>query len=1065
MRVELLGGLEVRDDEERDIVVTGAKLRALLVLLALQAGRVVSAEQLIDALWGEDPPAGVRNGLQALVSKLRRALGDPEIVAMRGSGYALDVAEESVDVHRFEALVRRGRAAITDGDREAAVASLAEADGLWRGSALADFAYDDFALPVISQLSELRVAAVEERIELELELGRHQRVIAALEALVAEHPLRERLRELLMVALYRAGRQADALRTFQEGRTILAEELGLEPGPELRRLEAAVLAQDPALDEDAAPVASDSAAYHWNVPAALTPLIGREQELRDLTGLFLEHRLLTLVGPGGVGKTRLALDIARAEQQAMANGAAVVELAAIGDPGGVRSAIGGALELSDATRMAEVIADRQLLIVLDNCEHVIDAAAAVVQELLEKCPRLQVLATSREALRIAGECVWPVPPLPPDDAAQLFVDRAHAAGARFEVSDDLRPVIADICARLDGLPLAIELAAARARAFPLQQLAARLDDRFRLLTGGSRTALPRQQALRAVVDWSYDLLFDDQRRVFERLSVFPGGCTLASASIVCSDDDVAAEDVGDLIEALVDKSLVIAQRHGDDVRFVQLQTLAHYGREKLTERGDATEVRARMATHCADLCAESIAAFTGLQQFEWLASVAAEHDNLRAALEWAIDTGDAETALGIAGALAWPQWLSGRVLEGKRWLDDAFGCRGDASPSTRALALFGRGFLGFLAGAGEHGDADLEEAIAIFRALDDTRALSVTLGFTAEVAMARGDLDRARDLRTAAIALHDALPDDDPFNVASRAYSRAVLAMNNGDHLTAEMHYRDAEARYADAGNGVMQAVCLGMLASFDAGRDELAKASEELERAIRLNEERGLVGYMGVLLGRLGVMRMAAGEFDAARVANARSLELGRRLMDLPVLGVALSSTARLALRLGRLDEAAHAATEAIEIYRSGASGPSPGRRNLAFDVPAGAAASHAVLGFVAELNGDGDEAERQHREGLGYARLTREPRATAVALEGLAGAAGVRGDGVRAAQLLGCAAELRGTSNLSSGDFERHDQERLHAKTTALLGHDAFVVAFEQGRRMVGEIDDVIGVSSPLP
>src|SRR5437763_3254656 len=493
MRVGLLGELEVRDDDGTDIVIAGAKLRALLALLALQPGRVVSAEQLVDALWGEDPPAGVRNGLQALVSKLRRSLPDASLLATRGSGYALEVPDDHVDVHRFEHLVGGGRAALSAGDHAEAVAVLTEADALWRGDALSEFAYEEFAVPVIARLSELRVAAIEERIEIELEGGGLQPVIPELESLVAEHPLRERLRGLLMIALYRAGRQAHALRMFQEGRHILAEELGLDPGPELQRLESAVLAHDPSLAAPATRPSPSAAVDHYsNLPTPLTPLVGREHELRELTALFADQRLITLVGPGGVGKTRLAVDVARAESAAMSNGAVIVELAAVGDPSGVRSAIAGVLEISNADRMAEVIRDREVLIVLDNCEHVIESAAAVAEDLLQLCPRLRLLATSREALRITGECVWPVPPLAAADAAQLFIARAHAAGARFDVSDDLLPLVTDICTRLDGLPLAIELAAARTRVFPLQQLAERLDDRFRLLTGGSRTALPGQ---------------------------------------------------------------------------------------------------------------------------------------------------------------------------------------------------------------------------------------------------------------------------------------------------------------------------------------------------------------------------------------------------------------------------------------------------------------------------------------------------------------------------------------------------------------------------------------------
>jgi DNA-binding SARP family transcriptional activator len=454
--------------------------------------------------------------LQALASKLRSALGSTDLVVMRGGGYALALPADAVDLHRYESLVAVARAA-ADTEPNDAVALFGEADALWRGDVLVDFVYEEFAQPTIVRLTELRLAALEERVDLELALGVLDEGIVELEALVAAHPLRERLRGALMVALYRTGRQADALRVYQEGRHILAEELGLDPGPELSRLEGAILAHDPTLDGPASSRRHDARVKRRaTLPEALTPLVGRDNELRELARLVADHRLLSLVGPGGVGKTRLALEAARATAASLADGGYLVELAPVGDPVAVRDAIASALDLSDAQPLSDMVGDRELIIVLDNCEHVIEAAAVVTEELLRRCPNLRLLVTSREALRVPGELVWSVPPLARDDAVRLFVARAQAIGAALEISDDVvTQQIADICTRLDGLPLAIELAAARTRALPVQQIASRLTDRFRLLTGGSRTALPRQQTLTAVVDWSYDLLFDAEQRVFE----------------------------------------------------------------------------------------------------------------------------------------------------------------------------------------------------------------------------------------------------------------------------------------------------------------------------------------------------------------------------------------------------------------------------------------------------------------------------------------------------------------------------------------------------------------------
>ena len=413
MLLALLGELEVVDDDGHDVVVTGAKQRALLAVLGLHTGRVVPTDQLVDALWGEEPPPAVRNGLQGLVSKLRRALGSTSLIAMRGGGYVLELPTEAVDVHRYERLVAEGRATAGT-NRERAIALLAEADSLWRGAVLSEFAFEEFAATTTTRLSEMRLAATEERLDLELQLGRHQGVIGELESLVAAHPLRERPRGLLMLALYRSGRQADALRAYQDGRRLLGEELGLEPGPELRQLETAILNQDAGLDAPTAngPVTAPWTEHRSAIPASLTPMVGRDDELRDLLQLFADRRLITLVGPGGVGKTRLALELARARSESLTAGGCLVELAPVGDPAGVRAAIASALELPDPSRLATMIGERELLIVLDNCEHVIATAAEVADDLPAPLPAAcACLATSREGLRVDGETIWPVPPL------------------------------------------------------------------------------------------------------------------------------------------------------------------------------------------------------------------------------------------------------------------------------------------------------------------------------------------------------------------------------------------------------------------------------------------------------------------------------------------------------------------------------------------------------------------------------------------------------------------------------------------------------------------------------
>ena len=900
--------------------------------------------------------------------------------------------------------------AASGGQLEVAIARLDEAGSLWRGEALAEFAYQDFVSTEITRLTELRLATIEERLDMELELGRHRGVIGELETLVAAHPLRERLRGLLMLAMYRSGRQAEALRAFQEGRRVLSEELGLDPGPELRQLETAILSQDPSLDAPAAMVrgAAPSSGQRSTVPGSLTPLVGRDDEVRDLTQLFHDHRFITLVGPGGVGKTRLALEVAGDQSELLTYGACLVELAPVGDPSGVRAAIASALDLPDPNRLAEMIGTRDLLIVLDNCEHVITAAAEAAEDLLRRCPNLQLLATSREGLRINGEKVWPVPPLATDAAVQLFVERARAAGVPLELTPDVLAAVSDICVRLDGLPLAIELAAARTRAFPIQQISSRLNDRFRLLTGGSRTALPRQQTLRAVVDWSYELLFDEEQRVFERLSVFPGGCDLATAEAVCSDESLADSDLADIIQTLVDKSLVIVVPSGDQLRFVQLQTLAQYGRVKLTERGDAERIRDAMAVHFARLAARSPHAYIGEEQRSWLMAIDREQDNLRGALEWAVANDDAETALTIAGGTGWSHWLAGTAVEGKRWLDDAFACKGEASDRARALALTARGLIDFQMGAAERVDADFTTALEVFRTYDDHASICLAHGFYAEVAVARGDLEEGRRRRVELLDFYLALPDD-TFVTAVRAYSRAKLGGLDGDLERSERYYREAAEGFAKVDRPMMRAMTIGIVADFDERRGDYQAAIDCLDEAIATNESLGLRGFNGSLLARLGWALLQDGNQERAELAYGRALDTARRLRNIPLAFTALTGVAAIHRMHGRNGEAAEAATEALDIYLAGGPRLLSNRVDARADMLVGAAVCCVVLGSVAAEAGSGELS----------------------------------------AQLLGHAEHLRNEAGATIPQFQRVDLDRALVAASALLGDDDFRTEFDRGRQ----------------
>ena len=751
MEFKILGSVAVADGDT-DISLPGVKLRTLLALLLIRNGEVTRAERLADDLWGEALPAGYQNALHSLISKLRRALGESgRQLVTETDGYRLDVGDDELDSRRFEFAVRQGHEHLAAGDLVAASTVLSAGLALWHGPALHGVGDEGVLQREAVRLEELRLGALEDRIHADLELGKHAELIAELTTLCADHPLRERLHGFLMLALYRSGRQSDALRAFQDARTVLVDELGLDPGPELRSLENSILTHDPALDPRREPAPTR---HRSNLTDPLSSFIGRAQDLASLNELVDAHRLITIVGPGGAGKTRLCVQMANARAAAPDTPASdvwLVELASIGVPSAVADTIATALGIADGAtprggapqapedRIVQHLASRAALLLLDNCEHVIDEAARVAEALLVACPLLTIVATSREALGVTGEKIWRMPSMAIDDSVALFVDRAATASGFVMTSED-EPVVLDLCTRLDGLPLAIELAAGRSRAFPVQQLAARLDDRFRLLTGGARTALPRQQTLRAVVEWSYELLFEHEQRVFDRLSVFSGGCSLEAAEAVCAGDDIDPADIADILGHLVDKSLVIADQSAGDVRFRLLQTLALFGRERLAVSSDAHATRARHAAHFAELCARGPAAFRGEAQESWLTDVERESDNLHVALTWVIDGGDARAAQTMLGGLGWSWWLAGRGDEGWRWITAGLECDGPTTPTARATAAIWACNVGATAGVG--GTQALAygwEALELARVANDDELLVMTLMLLGDVVVTGGD--------------------------------------------------------------------------------------------------------------------------------------------------------------------------------------------------------------------------------------------------------------------------------------------------------------------------------------
>ena len=660
---------------------------------------MVSAGELLDAVWPEDEsrPEGATNALQSLVSRLRRALADASAIQQLPGGYRLAVAKTDIDAHRFAALAAQGRRELRSGDPENALRTIESALELWRGAPLADADGAPYADSVIARLNEERIQATVDLFDAHIVLGRAADVVAQLEELATADIIKEAFTGQLMTALAAAGRTAEALAAYERLRGRLADELGVDPDPQLQAKYLALLRGE--IPTVATPViaAPEPArpARKTNVRAPLTSFIGREVELRRISELLEAGRLTTIIGPGGAGKTRLSAQAAARWEQRATDGVWMVELAPVTEPANIPLAMLSALGLREAKvldrrndrtardsvdRLFEALEEADTLLVVDNCEHLIAAVAELVDTILARCPGVRILATSREPLGIVGESLCVIPPLglPPVGvsaaeamsypAVQLLAERAAAVSANFVVDDYNVSNIVEIVRRLDGLPLAIELAAARLRVLPVDEIAARLSDRFRLLTGGNRTAMPRHRTLRAVVEWSWDLLTSTERLLAERLSVFPAGATEDAATVICADRLVPARLIPEQLMSLVDKSLL--QVVGSNpVRYRMLETIREYGVERLTDRAEAGAARSAHATYFAALVARLEPVLRGRGQLEAIATLNEEQDNIAAALRFLGDSGQLDLAVRTALALVWHWSMSGSHTESLAWMD------------------------------------------------------------------------------------------------------------------------------------------------------------------------------------------------------------------------------------------------------------------------------------------------------------------------------------------------------------------------------------------------------------
>ncbi|MER5326928.1 BTAD domain-containing putative transcriptional regulator [Streptosporangium roseum] len=1015
MYFSVLGPLTAWTTAGHAVDVPEAKLRALLASLLVHEGRPVSVDRLVDDLWGERLPGNPAGALQTKVSRLRRALARAEpgaetLVESRPPGYLLRVSPQDVDSRRFTDIT--ATAYVTEDPRTRADL-LTEALALWKGEAFADLGDMEFLRTAAGRLEEQRLSALEALAESRLELGEHHALIGELGELALRHPLRERLRAVQLRALYRAGRQSEALAAYAELRRQLADELGVDPGPELAALHQAILEHDAALE---APPASPKS-RHGGLAAPLTDLIGRKEAVSAIGELLTTHRLVTLTGPGGVGKTRLAEEAASQAAGAYPDGVRMVGLAGSTVVAEQLSAALGIRE-EGTVRLEDALRSRRLLLLLDNCEHVIDSAADVVRRILAAAPGLSVLATSREPLGLAGETVWTVPPLPQADAERLFAVRA---GHGFVVTEHNAEAVATICRRLDRIPLALELAATRVRALGVHELSARLDDRFRLLSSGHRGVPPRQRTLRAVIDWSWELLSDDERVVLRRLAVFADGCTLEAAEVVCGGD----RDVLDPLIRLVDRSLITV---ADGPRYRLPESISAYALERLAEAGESEALHLRHHAFYTELAEQAAARLHGPEQQLWLTRLDRESANLRTALERAVRREDAAGAMRMALASTWYWFLRGRLSEARRSLDETLRTTGVAQAALRSQAAVWYAGFTMLAGEGRKGPARPPEKTA-----DDRAGGARATWFLGYASLNAGE-DLARSETLVDHALADFRTAGDRWGIAAAQSTRAIQALLRGDLAALRHSAEDGHALFEELGDRWGQLQTTYPLAALAAITGDYAHAARMHQDGLHLAEELGFWTDAADRLTGLGRAALLTGDFQSAtelhRKAMALAAEHGYAAGEVHAeIGLALG-----ARREGDFDLAEKYLRRTLAWHREVDFGPGP-------------ALLLAELGFLAEQRGDAPAALSLHHQGLAVARDSGDPRALALALEGLAGAYALAGQPVRAARLLGTASRARESSGAPLPGAERGDVERIMAKVLATLGAEMFAAEFSTG------------------
>ncbi|HET9973866.1 MAG TPA: BTAD domain-containing putative transcriptional regulator, partial [Streptosporangiaceae bacterium] len=1017
-----------------------------LAALALEPGHVVPNATLVDWIWGERPPAEAANALQRLVSRLRKAL--PEgLVEGQAGGYRLAVEPGAVDAVRFECLL--GQARSDEGSLR--IRLLREALALWRGPVMQDVGLAESPAfdAAVTRLDGLHLTAMEDRFDAEISLGHGAALVTELADAVAAHPLRERLVAALMRALAAAGRDSEALLVYQRTREALADELGADPSPALSAVHVALLRGELGRREDNS--------RKSNLRAELTSFVGRDADVAAVRDLIVRHRLTTLTGPGGSGKTRLATETARTLLGDLPDGAWLVELAAIGADGdkgsgpegqgggrniaqaaltalGLRDTLlGGSQDAELTGRLVAAIREREALLILDNCEHVIEPAAAFAHRVLGECQRLRILATSREPLGITGEELWPVGPLAVPDgdagpgeiesspAVRLLRDRAGAM--RRDLAPPYQPdggtlaTMARVGRALDGMPLAIELAAARLRTMSLEQLASRLDDRFRLLTSGSRTARPRHRTLRAVVDWSWELLSGAERMVLRRLSVFSGGASLEAAERVCADgafepgaceqeqveeEQVEPEQVLELLTALTEKSLLVAAG-GSVPRYRMTGTIREYAGQRLAEAGEADLARQAHLRYFTELAETADPHLRRAEQLDWLATLEAEHDNIGAAMRGALAAGEAQAAMRLAGGAGWYWWLGGHKAEGLELLTAAATAPGEVPDEIRALAC---AMVVHFVADGRTSEHQLAEWVhRAYRYSQRSQSRNPLLALVVP-------LERMLQAPEAFLPAWElVLDNEDPWVRALARLQLGKLRIVSGqDTANADAYLERALAEFEAIGERFGIWFALTELADRAAARGELTVACEYYERAIAAVTEVGSADDVIRMRSRQAQLYWLLGDADSSAAAMAAAQRYADGVTWPDALAELAHARAELARWAGHAEEARRQLGVAAAVL-----GVAAEQANIR-------AVTNDLLGYLAD-----DLAQaRAYRAAAcqaaaegGYVPLI------AKVIVGVADLALRRGQDEQAARLLAASTAVRGLPDRSHPDAARIERE----------------------------------------